>query len=82
MERPSFTPSTTKGSERGELIQFFVDNLKQRNGKKYAAKVVAIKLAHLKTPDLYYFRSVSNDILQRSGSVAFNKYFWWSLKVK
>ena len=82
MEHPLFKLSPVKkGSERGDLIQFFVDNLRDKNGNKYPAKRIAIKLSHLKLPDLYYFKSVFIDILKRKGEDAAGKYFNWSLKV-
>ena len=74
-------PSTKKiNSERAELIKFFVDNLKQKNGKPFPARGIAVKLSHLKMEDLYYFKSVCADLQKCKGQVAFQKYFWWSIK--
>lgn len=61
-----------KLSERTELVKFFV----QKTGK--APKVIAIKLSHLSVQDLYYMKSVYED-LERNGKSAI-KWFWWSLK--
>jgi len=71
-----------KTSERAELISFFVDNLRNKNNKSFSARMIAIKLSHIPTKDLYYFISVCKDIDNRRGRDAMGKFFWWSLKSK
>lgn len=55
----------TRPSERGDLLDYFVDhlNVKQRSlGKReYSVKFIAIKVGHLTTQDLYYIKSRCND---------------------
>lgn len=64
-------------SERAELIRFFVDNLRNKDGKPFPARLIAVKLGHLKElKDLYYLKSIC---LQSSN---FGKTFWGSIKHK
>ena len=74
-------PSKVK-SERAELLKFFLDNLRDKNNKPFRAGHIATKLSHIKTPDLYYIKSVFRDTLFRKGLDGASKEFWWSLKVK
>jgi len=74
-------PVKKKGSERAELIKFFVDNLKQKNGKPFSARMIAIKLSHLSLEDIRYFISMCKDIKNRRGQEAMQKYFWFSIKI-
>ena len=67
-------------SERAELIKFFVDTLKQKNKKPFSAKMIAIKLSHIPTKDLYYMISVFKDAQNRKGLDYASKWFWHSLK--
>lgn len=69
-----------KKTERGELLRFFVDNIKNKNGKSYKFPFIAMKLSHLSINDLYYFVSACKDRLNREGQVTMQKYFWWSIK--
>ncbi len=69
-------------SERAELIKFFVDNLWNKDLKHFPAKMIAIKLSHIPTKDLYYMKSIFTDTMKRRGVDSANKEFWWSLKVK
>jgi len=71
-----------KTSERAELIKFWVDNVLNKKGKKYPPARIAMLLSHLTINDLYYFKSVCNDVMNRSGQVSFQKFFWWSIKAK
>jgi hypothetical protein len=70
-------------SERAELIQWFVDELNEERKKtKYPDVIpaqIAVKLSHLKTKDLYTFKSQCQDRL-RTG-YPLGKYFWGVLKV-
>lgn len=69
-----------KKTERGELLRFFVDNIKNKKGKSYGFPFLAMKLSHLNTQDLYYFVSTCKDRLTRQGQDTMQKYFWWSIK--
>lgn len=71
-----------KTSERAELISFFVENLFDKNKKPFSKKRIAVALSYLELKDLYYFKSVCQDILNRKGSESMNKFFWWSIKAK
>ena len=69
-------------SERGELVQFFLDKLnpgRVRDGyKPLTPAALGVKLSHLSKSDLYYLKSICMDAETRGGSFA--KMFWWSLK--
>lgn len=67
-------------TERGELLKFFVDNIKNKKGKTYSFSFIAMKLSHLNIQDLYYFVSSCKDRLSREGEITMQKYFWWSIK--
>lgn len=82
---------TKKISKRSLIIEMFVNEInKERpytytnvNGKKtkvgkISGKAVALKVAHLKEEDLFYFLSVCKDYKNRNGS--FSKCFFGSLK--
>lgn len=71
---------TKNTSERSELIKWFVENLRNKEGKPFNARMIAIKLSHLKLPDLYYFKSVCLDLQKTKGQDSFQKFFWWSIK--
>ena len=70
-----------KSSERAELISFFVDNLKNKDGNKFPIRTIVFKLSHIPTKDLYYVQSIFNDNLKRGGLEKASKEFWWSLKI-
>ena len=72
----------TKETERGELLRFFVENIKNKKGKPYTFPFMAMKLSHLELQDLYFFVSACKDRLNRNGQATMSKYFWWSLKSK
>lgn len=67
-------------TERGELLRFFNERVKNIKGKPYGFPMMGKKLAHLTLQDLYYFQSVYKDIENRKGEIAAQKFFWWSLK--
>lgn len=70
-------------SERAELISYFVETILNKNNKQFPAKRIAIALAHIKDlKDLYYFKSVCQDVYNRRGQEAVNKFFWWSIKAR
>ena len=75
----------TRETERGELLRYFTDAInKTRDGKrfkKFSIAAIAVKLSHLKQlSDLYYMKSIMEDIDRRNGPDAASKWFWWSLK--
>jgi hypothetical protein len=69
-------------SERGELIRFFVDKLKDKQGKPFPARRIAVALGHIPTKDIYYIISIFKDTEKRRGLVGASKEFWFNLKVK
>lgn len=73
-------PEVKKGSERAELISFFVDTLRNKNNKKFPARMIAIKLSHLSMEDLRHTISIFKDNLNRKGLNGASKEFWWSIK--
>ena len=80
LELPLNLPKRSR-SERAELIQYFVDRLRNKNGEPFEAKTIAIKLSHLKDiQDLYYLKSTFQDTYNRKGIESAQKYFWWSIK--
>lgn len=70
----------SRKTERGDLIQFFVDRLNEDRKPPYkplTVKIVAVKLGHLKKlDDLYFLKSYC------SQAKNFSSCFWGSLKVK
>ena len=75
-------PVKKKGSERAELIKFFVENITDKKGKKYKPSRIAVLLSPLIVKDLYYLQSVFKDIQNRKGIVYAQKWFWWSIRGK
>lgn len=69
-------------SERSDLIGYFHSKLLNKEGQPFKAQYLAIRLAHLTLEDLYYLKSVSEDILNRKDLTAMSKHFWWSIKYK
>lgn len=75
-------PEIKKTSERAELIKFFVDNLKNKDGKPFTSKHIAVKLGHIPTEDLYFVKSAFKDRLLINGLDQASKWLWWSIKAK
>jgi hypothetical protein len=75
-----FTPKKCL-NERQELLKFFCDNLRNKKGKPFSPKMIAIKLSHLDLCDLRYMISVFKDIQNRRGNESAQKWFFWSLQV-
>ena len=68
-------------SQRDEFVDFFFHKLENgHKGKKLSPSWVAIKLSHLKIPDLFYLKSICLDAENRG--YPFGKVFWGSLKAK
>lgn len=78
--RPISITKTKARSERAELIQYFVDRLRNKDNKPFSARLIAIKLSHLSLEDLYYLKSTFQDTYNRKGIESAQKYFWWSIK--
>jgi hypothetical protein len=71
----------TGKTERGELLQEFLDNVNQERDKKLRSITfsrMGFLLEGLSNQDLYKFMSMCKDRKQRNGS--FSKFFWWALK--
>ena len=79
LELPLNLPKKSR-SERAELIQYFVDRLRNKDNKPFSARMIAIKLSHLSLEDLYYLKSTFQDTYNRKGIESAQKYFWWSIK--
>lgn len=70
-----------RGSERGALVGWFLDNLNRTSGgRQWKASYIGFRLAHLSLSDLYYLKSVLSD--QMSRGYPFGKAFFGSLKVR
>lgn len=74
---------TTQLNQRQDLIKMFVDKINaQREGTKYkpvTGKGIAMKLAHVKTQELYWFYRQCEE---NQGKTGFSGAFYAKLKVK
>ena len=82
LQNYSFKERTTKLNKRQDLIKMFVDKINaQRVGTKYrpvTGRGIAMKLAHVKTNDLYqFYRSCE----ENTGKTGFSGAFYSKLKV-
>lgn len=68
--------SETPQSERADLVKVFVNRVRNKEGKKYPAAVIAMKLAHVKTDELYYL------IDECSKAKSFGALFWYLITKK
>lgn len=66
----------TKTSERAELLRFFIENLKDKQGKPYSPSFIGMKLSHLSIPDLYFLQNLCKN------SNNFGMTFWYTLKTQ
>lgn len=77
-------PKSSITNRRQEIVKEFVDEInKERMGTKWkpvTGRSVALKIAHLSEPDMYYFLSQCRDYKNRHHS--FSKCFYGSLKTK
>lgn len=64
-----------KGSERGELIDFFSKVLNR------TPKYTGIRLAHYSIDHLYALKSAFLERKTRNGALPATKYLWWITKV-
>lgn len=73
-----------KGEPRNfqeSVIQFFQENIKNRQKKKYSFVFIKMRLAGCKTDlDFGHIQSNFKDIQNRRGNDAAQKYFWWATK--
>lgn len=71
-----------KGSERADLLRFFIENIPDKNGNKYKPAYMGMRLSHIPTKDLYYLISIFKDTEKRRGVIGARKEFWFSIKSK
>lgn len=68
-------------NERAEMIRYFQDKLRDKKGKPFTARFIAVKLGDIKdVRDLQFLKSKCLDAENRGYS--FGKCFWWSIKAK
>jgi len=77
-----YKPSKSNKTERGLILEELLEEVnKERKGTKFkptTIKLLAIKLAHIPTQDLYYLKSICTDYKNRKGS--FSKCLYGSIK--
>lgn len=82
-ERFSIPSKKKRITERGEFLEYFLQNLNREriNDKRTPFKIsyVAMKLAKIPTKDLYYLKHICED---RKSGYPFGKVFHGSLKPK
>lgn len=75
-----FEKKKKRASERGELIEYFTENINQgRKGTKYkplTLRYIAVRIAHVSTPDLYHLKKICD-----TGD-SFSKVFFGSIRIK
>jgi hypothetical protein len=73
-----------RATERGELLKYFMTELNRtRDGvrfKKLTIPRIAVLVTKIPTDDLYYMRSMMEDMRKRGGNAS--AWFWSSLKPK
>lgn len=67
-------------SQRGELLKFFRERVRDRKGKMYSYAFIGMKVSHLSVPDLCFLKSVCVDAENRGQ--AFGKVWFGSLKIR
>lgn len=69
-------------SEREEIVGLFCLKLTPhwKGKRKLNSRFVGMRLNHLKLPDLYFLKSLCEDIERRGGS--YSACFWGSIKPK
>lgn len=76
-------PTKSKGSERGDLIKYFRDNIKDgyklTTGRELTYPYLAMRLAHLDKSDLYYLKGACNNT---NKDFPFSKIFWSKISIK
>lgn len=66
-------------SERASLVEYFVENVRTKQGKKYSPPFIGMKLSHLSISDLYYMKSQAEEYSRKPGG-SVGRYFFGSLK--
>ncbi len=71
-------------TERGELMRYFLEHLNPGRIKDGLPPLTMGRMGRLlvaiPTRDLYFLKSVCDDVASRGGS--FSKKFWWEIKPK
>lgn len=70
-----------KTSERAELIKFWVDNVKNKEGRSFRPAFIASKLSIFSIKDLYFLQSQALSDEKQFGRNIGN-YFWSLFKIK
>lgn len=65
-------------SERGELLEYFTEKINEgRKGTEYkplTLRYIAVRVAHIKTPDLYHLKTICDK------GKSFSEVFFGSIK--
>lgn len=69
-------------SERAELIRYFAEKARDRNGKPFKPSYIAYRLSHLTVSDLYTFRSMLEDRAKTQQGFNWNRAFFGMLKAQ
>lgn len=67
-------------NQRQSVIKEIQEIIESENGGKINARVLAMKLSHVPTEDLYFMKSQGKDYRARTGK-PFSKYIYGSIKV-
>ena len=80
MQQPSARSKKDKVTERGELMQYFLEKLNKARVRDGLAPMTMGRMARLcmamKTHDLYYLQSICDKASD------FSKKFWWEINPK
>jgi hypothetical protein len=75
-----------KATERGELMRYFMGKLNMTRARDGLPPLTMPRIGRvlqvIPTNDLYFLKSVCDDVLKRNGIDAFSKRFWWEVKPK
>lgn len=83
IKKPEKKEKKTRGitNERQSIINEIKEIIERENGGKINVRLLAIKLSHVPTEDLYFMISQGNDYKKRTGQ-PFAKYIYGSVKIK
>lgn len=80
------TSSKERATERGELMQYFLERLNRSRVRDGLRPLTMGRLGRLfmamSIQDLYYLKSICDDAEARNGLAAFSKKFWWEVSPK
>lgn len=76
INQKSFVVEKKRTSERAELLKSFLEKLTDKQGKPYRPAFIGMKLAHVKTPDLYFL------LKECEKADNFGAMFWYLLRPK